>query len=60
MTTPSDPRITFCDRMDNGIVIGFGDDKTAFYSVALLYGTLPQAQIMLSDDDDVWPPQETD
>jgi len=42
-------RITFSDRMDNGIVVGFDDGKTAHYSAALLHATLPQAQMMPSD-----------
>jgi len=42
-------RITFSDRMDNGIVVGFDDGKTAYYSAALLHATLPQTQMMPSD-----------
>ena len=45
-------RITFSDRMDNGIVVGFEDGKTAYYSAALLHATLPQAQMMPSDSED--------
>ena len=45
-------RITFSDRMDNGIVVGFDDGKTAYYSAALLHATLPQAQMMPSDSED--------
>jgi len=44
-------RITFSDRMDNGIVVGFDDGKTAYYSAALLHATLPQAQMMPSDSE---------
>jgi len=40
-------RITFSDRMDNRIVVGFDDGKTAYYPAALLHPTLPQAQTML-------------
>jgi hypothetical protein len=43
------PRVTFSDRMDNGIVVGFDDGKTAYYSAALLHATLSQAQMMPSD-----------
>jgi hypothetical protein len=43
------PRITFSDRMDNGIVVGFDDGKTAYYSAALLHAVLPQAKMMPSD-----------
>ena len=44
-------RITFSDRMDNGIVVGFDDGKTAFFSASLLRATLPQAQMMPSDSE---------
>ena len=50
-------RITFSDRMDNGIVIGFDDGNTAYYSAALLHATLPQAQMMPSDSEDSGLPQ---
>ena len=53
MDTRPDLRITFSDRMDNGIVVGFDDGKTAYYSAALLRATLPQAQAMPSDSEDV-------
>jgi len=46
------PRVTFSDRMDNGIVVGFDDGKTAYYSAALLHAVLPQAQMMPSDSED--------
>jgi hypothetical protein len=44
-------RITFSDRIDNGIVVGFDDGKTAYYSAALLHATLPQAQMTPSDSE---------
>jgi hypothetical protein len=44
-------RITFSVRVDNGIVVGFDDGKTAYYSAALLHATLPQAQMMPSDSE---------
>ena len=50
-------RITFSDRMDNGVVVGFDDGKTAYYSAALLHATLPQAQMMPSDSEDSGLPQ---
>ena len=50
-------RITFSDRMDNGVVVGFDDGKTAYYSAALLHATLPQAQMMPSDSEDKGLPQ---
>ena len=53
----SEPRIIFSDRMDNGMVIGFDDGKTAYYSAALLHATLPQAQMMPSDSETGDPPQ---
>jgi len=53
----TEPNVTFTDRIDGGIVVGFKDGKTAFYSAALLYATLPQAQMMPSDNEDVWLPQ---
>jgi hypothetical protein len=51
-------RITFSDRMDNGIVVGFDDGKTAFFSASLLRATLPQAQMMPSDSEDTGLPQD--
>jgi hypothetical protein len=51
-------RIIFSDRMDNGIVVGFDDGKTAYYSAALLHATLPQAQMMPSDSEGSGPPQD--
>ena len=35
--------------MDNGIVVGFDDGKTTFYSASLLLAMLPRAQMMPSD-----------
>lgn len=52
MDARPDFRITFSDRMDNGIVVGFDDGKTAYYSAALLHAILPQAQAMPSDSED--------
>ena len=49
MVAPTIPRIVFSDRLEKGIVVGFEDGKTAFYSAALLYDTLPEAQAMPSD-----------
>ena len=45
------PRIIFSDRMDNGMVVGFDDGKSAYYSAALLHDTLAQAQMMPSDSE---------
>jgi hypothetical protein len=53
----SEPRIIFSDRMDNGMVIGFDDGKTAFYSAALLHSALPKAKMMPSDTEDSGPSQ---
>lgn len=50
-------RISYSDRMDNGIVVGFDDGNTAYYSAALLHATLPQAQMMPSDSEDSGLPQ---
>jgi len=33
------------------MVIGFAGGKTAFFTAALLYATLPQAQMMASDSE---------
>jgi hypothetical protein len=46
------PRVTFSDRMDGGIVVGFDDGNTAYFSAALLHDTLSQAQMMPSDSED--------
>jgi hypothetical protein len=51
-------RVIFTDRLDGGVVIGFDDGKTAFYSAALLRATLPQAQMMPSDSETGDPPQK--
>jgi hypothetical protein len=52
------PRISFSDRMDNGIVVGFDDGMTAYFPAALLYTSLPQAQMMPSDSEDSGLPHE--
>jgi hypothetical protein len=52
MNARPDRRITFSDRMDNGIVVGFDDGNTAYCSAALLHATLLQAQAMHSDTDE--------
>jgi hypothetical protein len=41
-----EPRITFSDRMDNGMVFRFDDGKTAYRSNVLLDDVLPQAQMI--------------
>jgi hypothetical protein len=53
----SEPRVIFSDRIDGGMIIGFDDGKTAFYSAALLHAALPQAQMMPSDSEDSGLPQ---
>ena len=57
MEARPEPRVIFSDRIDGGMVIGFDDGKTAYYSAALLYTTLPQAQMMPSDSEDSGLPQ---
>jgi hypothetical protein len=57
MDDHSEPRITFSDRMEQGMFVGFDDGKTAYYSAALLRAMLPQAQMMPSDSDDSDPPE---
>jgi hypothetical protein len=52
MNVRSKPRVTFSDRLNDGIVVGFDDGTTAFYSAELLRSTLPQAQMMPSDAED--------
>jgi hypothetical protein len=52
MEERSELRIIFTHRLDDGVVIGFDDGKTALYSAALLRATLPQAQMMASDSED--------
>ena len=56
MDAPRESRISYSDRMDNGIVVGFDDGNTAYYSAALLHTTLPQAQMMPLDSEDSWLP----
>lgn len=55
MDVPPDPLVIFADRIDGGLVIGFDDGKAAYYSAALLHGTLDQAQILSSDSEDNMP-----
>jgi len=43
--------------MGNGIVVGFDDGKTAYYSAAMLHAALPRAQMMPSDAEDSGFPQ---
>jgi hypothetical protein len=52
MDSHPDTRVISCDRMDNGVVVSFGDGKTALYSADFLYSTLPQARTMPSDSED--------
>jgi hypothetical protein len=52
------PRVTFSDRMNNGIVVGFDDGKTAYYSAVLLYASLPQAQTMPSNSESGLPHEQ--
>jgi hypothetical protein len=54
----SEPYVTFTDRIDGSIVVGFEDGKTAFYSATLLYATLPQAQMMPSDSESGLPHEQ--
>ena len=58
MEERSEPYVTFTDRIEGGIVVGFKDGTTAFYSAALLHATLPQAQMMPSDSEDTGIPQD--
>jgi hypothetical protein len=46
-----DPGIVSFDRLHNGVVVSFDDGKTALYSAALLYATLPQAHEILSESE---------
>jgi hypothetical protein len=55
-----EPRITFSDRMNSGMVIGFDDGMTAYYYAALLHATLPQAHMMPPDSEDTGPPKDSD
>jgi hypothetical protein len=44
MDTPSASRITNVDRLHGGVVVTFEDGRCGFFSTALLYKTLPQAE----------------
>ena len=37
------PHVVYVERLRDSVVVGFDDGKTAVYSSALLYATLPQA-----------------
>ena len=43
------PRVTGAERLNNGVLITFDDDRCAFYSASLLRETLVQAQT-ISDE----------
>jgi hypothetical protein len=45
-------RIVYVDRLDNRVVIGFDDGKTALYSANLLYSIVETAQEMVEPEDD--------
>jgi|HubBroStandDraft_2_1064218.scaffolds.fasta_scaffold3350709_1 hypothetical protein len=47
-----DPRIIYLDRLGDGAVVTFDNGRSAYYSAALLYATLPQARAMPSGDED--------
>jgi hypothetical protein len=51
MDTQPEPRVIYSDRIDNGLVVGFDDGKTAFFPAALLYSVLPQARMMPLDSE---------
>ena len=38
------PGILAVDRLNSGIVVKFADGSCAFFSVSLLYATLPRAE----------------
>jgi hypothetical protein len=57
MEEGSEPRVIFSDRIDGGIVVGFDDGKTVFYSAALLLATLPLAQMLPSDSETDYSPE---
>jgi hypothetical protein len=44
MDTPRASRITYVDRLYDGVVVTFEDGRCGFFSTALLYKTLPQAE----------------
>jgi hypothetical protein len=52
METRPAPRIVYVDRLDNRVVIGFDDGKTALYSADLLYSIVGTAQEMVEPEDD--------
>ena len=52
METRPAPRIVYVDRLDNRVVIGFDDGKTALYSADLLYSIVVTAQEMVEPEDD--------
>ena len=54
----AEPRVTFSDRINNGIVVGFDDGKTTFFRAARLHATLHQSQMMPSDSEDRVLPHE--
>ena len=51
METRPAPRIVYVDRLDNRVVIGFDDGKTALYSADLLYSIVGTAQEMVEPEE---------
>ncbi len=50
MKTDLEPRVTDAQRMTDGVIISFEDGKCAFYSAALLYEAIDQAEPFREDE----------
>ena len=44
MTSLQEPRITFAERLDGGIIVHFSDGRSAIFSSSLLLSVLDQAE----------------
>ena len=53
MEVIQDPRITFADLLNDGLVLKFDDGRCAFFSCHLLYDTMPWAD-ELDESDLAW------
>ena len=51
MEQKSEPSILCVDTLQNSVFIMFKDGKCAIFPAALLYATLPQAQLVIADDE---------
>jgi hypothetical protein len=42
METPGAPRVTYVDRLDDGVAISFADGRTVVFSGIVLHAMIPE------------------